>query len=284
MTPLNSWLRRVRRTLRVCLVSSLLLVMWSFIQGVVSLQRPLIAGLALVVVTMLFVWWHWLRPARLRRRRGPADLRLRKIPRAAVRPLAGGIVVTGIALEAMFLLHLRLLPVPAEDPFAEMFAMANEPWGWLPLFLLIVVLAPIIEETVFRGWIQRPLERLWGPAPAVGITALLFALVHFIPEYLPYYFVVGLLLGTLVVLTRSLWASIALHTANNVQSMALMFLGGGDFAEEIAVAQLPAVTVASTLVLIGAGLFLSRTARQLRAIVRPPRPAVSSRVSQPELA
>ena len=284
MTPLNSWLRRVRRTLRVCLVSALLLVVWSFIQGVVSLQRPLIAGLALVVVTMLFVWWHWLRPARLRRRRGPADLRLRKIPRAAVRPLAGGIVVTGIALEAMFLLHLRLLPVPAEDPFAEMFAMANEPWGWLPLFLLIVILAPIIEETVFRGWIQRPLERLWGPAPAVGITALLFALVHFIPEYLPYYFVVGLLLGTLVVLTRSLWASIALHTANNVQSMALMLLGGGDFAEQIAVAQLPAVTVVSTLVLIGGGLFLSRTARQLHAIVRPPRPAVSSRVSQPEPA
>jgi hypothetical protein len=53
-----SWLRRVWRTVRVCVVSGVLLVAWSSIEGAVSLMRPIAAGPALLLLGALFVWWH----------------------------------------------------------------------------------------------------------------------------------------------------------------------------------------------------------------------------------
>jgi membrane protease YdiL (CAAX protease family) len=266
-----SWLRRLRRSMRVCLASIALLAIWS-IPEVVALLRPAIAAPLLLLLAMVFVWWYWIRPRPFRRRRGPADLRLRRLPARTLRPLAAGIVAACIASQAVLLLHLRFLPVPSEDPFIALFAIGQQPWGWLLLFLLIVVLAPIIEETVFRGWIQRPLERLWGPAPAVIVSAALFALFHAIPEYLPYYFLMGVLFGGVVLVTRSLWASILLHAAYNLESLVFMYFQPTTLENDVAFAQQTTVVILSAAVLAGAGLFLVGNARRLHATVRPARP------------
>jgi membrane protease YdiL (CAAX protease family) len=265
-----SRLRRAWRTFAVCAVSACLFLLWTSIEALASLLRPAFGAPLLLLVFCAFVSWHWWRPRLWQRRRGPADLRLRPLPRPALRLLVAGIVVVCVALEALFIVHLRVLPVPAEDPFKEFYEIANQPWGSLSLFAMVVVLAPVMEETIFRGWIQRPLERLWGTAPAVGWTAVLFSLMHFIPEYVLYYFAIGLVLGSLVVLTRSLWPSIALHAVFNLQSLALSFIPIG-LEDELAFAHMNSVLVLSLVLLLASGIFLTGTARRVRAIVRPAR-------------
>ena len=224
-----------------------------------------------LILAGAFVWWYWIRPRRFRRRRGPADLRLRPLSARTLRPLAAGIAVACIATEAVHVLHLRFLPVPSEDPFQALFALGQQPWGWLVIFLLVVVLAPVIEETVFRGWIQRPLERLWGPAPAVIVTAALFALIHGIPEYLPYYFGMGVLFGGVVLVTRSLWGLILLHAAYNLQSFALATAFPTTLADDVAFVQQGPLVVLSVVVLGVAASFLAGNARRVHAMVRPAR-------------
>jgi uncharacterized protein len=265
-----SWLRRVRRTLRVCAVSGVVFVMWSLVEGLASVMRPAFSGPALLLVLCAFVAWHWWRPRRFQRRRGPAEVRLRPLPRAAFGVLAEAIVLACIALEALFIVHLRLLPVPADDPFAWLSELARQPWGWVSVFAMTVLLAPVIEETVFRGWLQRPLERLWGPAAAVGMSATLFALIHFIPEYFPYYFVLGLVLGGLVVLTRSLWPSMLLHAAFNLQGLLLSFVPLG-LEHEHGLAQDSTPFAVSLVLVVAMGILLARALRRMRGIVRPPR-------------
>jgi membrane protease YdiL (CAAX protease family) len=257
--------------MRVCLASAGLLVIWSLPDVAASFLAPVFATPLLLMLAVLFVWWYWIRPRRFRRRRGPADVRLRPLSPRTLRPLAAGIGVACIACHAAFLLHLRFLPVPAVDPFQDFWAMSQQPWGWLMIFVMAVVIAPIMEETVFRGWIQRPLERLWGPAPAVTISATLFALVHGIPEYLPFYFAIGVLLGGVVLLTRSLWASVLLHAAFNLQSLALTLVGPGDLVGELFIARQTPVVIVSAAVLISCSVFLVSNARRVRAIVRPAR-------------
>ena len=78
--------------------------------------------------------------------------------------------------------------------------------------------APVLEETVFRAWIQRPAERRWGPAVAITSSAVLFALVHLDSALVPFYFIDGVIIGVTVWLTRSLWAGVVLHAAHNVFS------------------------------------------------------------------
>ena len=74
---------------------------------------------------------------------------------------------------------------------------------------------PVLEEFVFRGWIQKTLESRLSPAPAISITAMLYAGVHGSAERLPLFFGLGALFGWAVWRTGSIWAGILLHACYN---------------------------------------------------------------------
>jgi membrane protease YdiL (CAAX protease family) len=274
MTNMFSWFRRVGRSVRVCLASLALLVLWSVPQLAFEFVRPEVGAPLLLTLGALFAWRYWIRPGRFRRRRGRADVRLRRLPRQVMPWIVIGILLTSVADYAFYLLNLRFLPVPAEDPFRELYAIAEQPLGWLVVLVLAVLLAPLIEETVFRGWIQRPLERQWGAVPAVVTTAILFALVHGIVELLPYYFVTGLVLGTAAVITRSLWAPVFLHLTYNLQAVGLTLLGTGTYESELELVKSPSVVALAALVLVPTVIALVRTGRHIRVLTRPARPTL----------
>ena len=94
------------------------------------------------------------------------------------------------------------------------------PGGGVALVVLAVALAPVMEEFGFRGWVQRPVERLLGAQVAIAGTALLFAIAHFQPDYLPVRLAGGLVLGHAVYATRSIWTGVALHVAWNAGALA----------------------------------------------------------------
>ncbi len=82
---------------------------------------------------------------------------------------------------------------------------------------IIAVLASVGEELLFRGLIQRLLQRWTGGRIhlAVWITAFIFSAIHFqffgfVPRVL-----LGALLGYLFAYSGSLWVCIAAHTFNN---------------------------------------------------------------------
>ncbi|XP_022887569.1 uncharacterized protein LOC111403342 isoform X2 [Olea europaea var. sylvestris] len=73
------------------------------------------------------------------------------------------------------------------------------------------VLAPILEETVFRGFFMVSLTK-WLPTPiAVLISAAVFAVAHFTPEEFPQLFVLGTALGLSYAHTRNLLTPITIH-------------------------------------------------------------------------
>lgn len=51
--------------------------------------------------------------------------------------------------------------------------------GFVLLVILVAVLAPVIEELFFRGLLQRSLQRYLPTVAAVGVSGVLFGLVHF---------------------------------------------------------------------------------------------------------
>lgn len=50
---------------------------------------------------------------------------------------------------------------------------------------LVLVLVPIAEEVLFRGFVLGLLRKLFSPGPAVAIQAALFAAAHMAPEFRP---------------------------------------------------------------------------------------------------
>jgi len=97
-------------------------------------------------------------------------------------------------------------------------------------FLTLVVVAPVAEEVLFRGYLYGKLKRYVPVVWAAVATSALFALVHFQWNVALDVFVLSLFLCGLRSLTGSIWASILLHmTKNGVAyfiSMSPFILGG----------------------------------------------------------
>ncbi len=88
--------------------------------------------------------------------------------------------------------------------------------GLIFLFLAIVVMAPIGEEIVFRGFLQKFLEEHWKDITrAVLVTSLFFAIIHFNPYWTIQIYILGIILGFLSWRTKSIIPSIILHSINN---------------------------------------------------------------------
>ncbi|XP_039160887.1 uncharacterized protein LOC104433628 [Eucalyptus grandis] len=77
------------------------------------------------------------------------------------------------------------------------------------------VLAPFLEETIFRGFFMVSLTK-WVPTPvAVLISAAVFALAHLTPGEFPQLFVLGTALGLSYAQTRNLITPITIHSLWN---------------------------------------------------------------------
>src|SRR5579863_10033118 len=87
--------------------------------------------------------------------------------------------------------------------------------GLAPALGLLAVLPPLCEETFFRGTLLRGLAARFGFGAALGLTSLLFALVHQHLVQTALMILLGCYFGALVYLTGSLWAGILAHALNN---------------------------------------------------------------------
>ncbi|HNW52305.1 MAG TPA: CPBP family intramembrane metalloprotease [Prolixibacteraceae bacterium] len=107
--------------------------------------------------------------------------------------------------------------IPSPQWFWELFdRVLNNHFGFWGAFMKVAVLAPIIEETFFRGIIMHGLMRNYKSWYAILISGILFSVYHLNPWQMSYTFFLGLLLGWLMVRSRSLPLCIIAHSINNI--------------------------------------------------------------------
>jgi membrane protease YdiL (CAAX protease family) len=88
--------------------------------------------------------------------------------------------------------------------------------------LTAIVVAPLAEETFFRGFLFQGIRKRFKFAWAAIISATIFSLAHLSPSGLVPIFILGLMLAWLFNKTRSIWPCIIVHCAYN--SIALVFM------------------------------------------------------------
>lgn len=96
---------------------------------------------------------------------------------------------------------------------------------WL-VWIVIAALPAVCEELLFRGWVLSGFVGRHGErsrlVAAVGAQALLFAVMHLLPERMPGTFLMGLATGWLAIRTRSILPGIVCHAANNSMPIAIL--------------------------------------------------------------
>jgi uncharacterized protein len=94
--------------------------------------------------------------------------------------------------------------------------------GWvIVLVVLVVIGAPLVEELVYRGLLQRSLSSVVGGIPALLIASALFAAIHFSAVEMIGLALAGLLFGAALQATGRLGASILAHVGFNIAGLVL---------------------------------------------------------------
>ena len=178
------------------------------------------------------------------------------------------VLVVQQVLNRMVRLPLQIVPDTSHVPAVTL----------VGLLFMAAIVAGVVEEAAFRGYMQGPIERRHGPIAAILITGVMFGAGHFVhPEValvlMPYYVAVAAVYGGLAYITNSILPSLMLHAGGNLFVFLAQF-GAGRSEWQATAAPLvwetgPDVTfvvTAAAAIGLGAAVFLAY--RGLAASVR----------------
>lgn len=136
-------------------------------------------------------------------------------------PMSLTIIGLHILLSEMDNLLRTVLPMPTwcSEVLSDLTRGQTSLWGSV---VLLVIVAPLTEELLFRGLILRGFLSHYTATKAVLASAMLFAVVHLNPWQAPAALVLGLLLAWWFLRTRSLLPCLFGHALGN----ALPFIFG----------------------------------------------------------
>jgi membrane protease YdiL (CAAX protease family) len=122
----------------------------------------------------------------------------------------------------------------------------------------VLVLAPVAEELIFRGFLWNILERSLPRGLIWLITSLAFALYHFDPLHVLSVLPLAVALGWLRLVSGSVWPAIAAHFGNNAVAVLWLLASGSTADVEVPVVLAGAAALVTLICLVYAGLFQSR--------------------------
>lgn len=166
---------------------------------------------------LLILLWVWL-PRRVMRRHNSLHLLKWRRPRRA--DLLAAIVALAL-MAAIWVVFFEVADwggwwwtVRTEPP--EGWTAFPNWWVAAAVILAAVIMAPVIEETFFRGFILGGLNRVWWVIPSTVLGAALFSAVH-VNLYAAIPFgLFGLILGALYLRTQHLTAPALAHAGWNL--------------------------------------------------------------------
>ena len=100
-------------------------------------------------------------------------------------------------------------------------------FSWTSLILALItasIVAPVIEELLFRGMLYGWLRTRWSAVGGVILSAAIFSSAHAIPLILASIFVVGLTLAIVYEKTKSTLATMTLHSLFNTIGVLAVFI------------------------------------------------------------
>lgn len=135
------------------------------------------------------------------------------------------LVRTVLALTVVVLVLLAFARERSLQASPNLRPFLTEWWQVALFFAAACVIAPVVEELFFRGFLFHALRRWFSTGWAAAAQAALFAVLHpYTPERQVLIFFLGLLLLRFYRSRRTLWAPILVHALFNTASLCLMLL------------------------------------------------------------
>jgi len=155
-------------------------------------------------------------------------------------------------LDALGLKGLGGVPVPGSEQ--ELIASV----------LSLAAMPAVCEELLFRGFVLSAWESR-GTRYAIGVTAVLFALLHGNLYGIPAYLLVGAVAGFLAFALDSVYAAMVYHTVYNTACLVIPYLAAGQAGGDVAIDAAAIFSLAVQAVMIAAMMAMTMMTLRLRA-------------------
>jgi len=187
-------------------------------KGANTTQQPtvgfaLAAVISTVVVDCWLVFWAWFFSLR-KYHLGFASFGFRGYEErsswgVAAALILGGLFATNILGSLNDYVYRKIVgPVPQEN-VVTIFPHTSA--GFVLFLVFAALIVPVLEETIFRGFVFQGLARSWGPLLGAIVSSLLFAAWHQQLSVLIPIFGLALLLSAGFYWTKSIYTNIAFH-------------------------------------------------------------------------
>jgi len=141
------------------------------------------------------------------------------------------VIVVAQLVTILFILHMQETPpIIDQEMVRHLKEIASDKALFFGTIFSVIILVPIAEEILFRGFLQNFFRRYLGIFASIILTSALFASLHYSIgqgfanwQIVISLFLVSLFLGYLYERQQTLWAPIALHVAINGISIAILF-------------------------------------------------------------
>jgi uncharacterized protein len=122
------------------------------------------------------------------------------------------------------LLIANLVPGFNEDQVQNVGYTSAAGWQLAIAFIGLVIIPPLAEEMLFRGFLYRGLASKWPKIIAALTASVLFAVVHFQWNVGVDVFVLSLVMIFLLEKTKNLWVCVGLHAIKNAIAFLAIFV------------------------------------------------------------
>jgi membrane protease YdiL (CAAX protease family) len=143
-----------------------------------------------------------------------APLGRQALPALGLRPAGWRPIVLGSVVALIISVAVSQLGIEPEG-MKQAMEIAREPAMFAGSLFVMAVLAPMVEEAVFRGLLYGWVAGRWGTLAAWIVSSILFAAAHVELAHVVLVFPLGLWFGWLRRRTDSLWPSLVAHMINN---------------------------------------------------------------------
>lgn len=198
-----------------------------------AMTYSLIANLLTLVIVMTFYL--------VRRKKFSQALWLRRVDAPTL--WEGAALAPGMYM--VISIVLAALPESWMDSYSQ--ASSGITSGGMAGVFAVVVVAPVVEEVIFRGLIMTRLSQAMPGWLAVVLSAAIFGLCHGNPVWFGYAFVLGALFGLMDLRAESILPSILGHIVFNSFSQILSALPENDAVELAAVGVILIVAIAAPI-------------------------------------
>lgn len=182
-----------------------------------------VSGLIYILAIVLVIGLPWLFK---KYKTSRADVGLEHLPTwmdIIISP-AGYVIYMLVSILLMSLATAFFPSFNVAEPQNVGFGNLNFQYEYILAFITLVIIAPVAEEVLFRGYLFGKLRKLMPLWVAVLITSLFFGVIHGAWNVALDTFALSVVLCTLRVTTGGLWAPILLHMIKNSIAFYVLFI------------------------------------------------------------